>query len=347
MKNLQTSKILVIRLSSIGDIVLTTGFLRLLRKRFPESKIDFFTFRHFQSILEHNLMIDKLITCEKNTTDSKLTIIKNNIIKEQGDYDIIIDLQNNSVSNKFSQGISDKIIKYDKRRKFKLELVWLKKHKGEPYQNIHNIYLETLNEFAYEEDNLGLEFWLESDKLNQKYIPNDNNFTKKSKLNIVIAPGAHYKTKRWSYINFAHLIRKLKNRAETITLIGGLNDTSICNKIKELNPDIINLCGNTNLLETAELISKSDLLITNDTGVMHIATARKIPVVAFFGSTVRELGFEPYSRNSLIIESDVCCRPCSHIGRNFCPLIHFKCMNDITPDIAYNKIIKFIDEIYS
>lgn len=346
MKNIQIRKILVIRLSSIGDIVLTTGFLRILRKKYPNSKIDFMIYNPFISIIENNPAVDEIIGFEKNPSESDISAAKSRILKKQGKYDIIFDLHNNSISNKISRDLSGNILKIDKRRLYKICMVWFKKGKGEAYKGIHDIYIEPLKNFDISDDNLGLEFWLSTDMDRMKYMPYERNFIHKGLLNIVVAPGAHYKTKRWNYVNYAHLIRKLKPVTDKITIIGGKDDSEIADKIAELNPGVINLCGKNDLTGTCEEINNSDLVITNDTGVMHIAAARKVPVAAFFGSTVREFGFEPYGVKHLIIESDQCCRPCTHIGRNFCPLIHFKCMNDITPDIAYSKITDFIRSIY-
>lgn len=346
MKNNQIRKILVIRFSSIGDIVLTTGFVRILRNKFPDAKIDFLIYKPFREIYELNPHIDQIITCEKNATDSTIRILKNNITRNHGTYDIIFDLHNNSISNKFSENFGAIVHKVDKRRIFKLKLVWLKKGIGESYRQIHDIYLDTMKNYGIEDDGLGLEFWLSNDKENTNYLPFQRQFRRIDKLNIVVAPGAHFKTKQWGYLNYAHLIRKLKPLTNKVTLVGGLNDSVHAQKIIELNPDVINLCGKTNLIKTCEEIDNADLLITNDTGVMHIAAARKVPVVTIFGSSVKELGFEPYAVKHLLIESELSCRPCSHIGRRFCPLIHFNCMNSITPDIAHKNIIEFIDSVY-
>lgn len=339
-------KILVIRLSSIGDIVLTSAFIRILRKSFPNSKIDFLLFKQFKAIYENNPQIDQIVCCEKNSTDTKLNVIKSQIIKNQGKYDVILDLQNNALSNRFSTELSDTIYKIDKRRAQKLKLVWLKLGKGDKYKYIHDIYLQVGESLNLQNDNLGLEFWLEEDKQEMIYKAHNRKLGHKGKFNIVVAPGAHFKTKQWGYLNFAHLLRKLAPITESVKIIGGLNDINIAEKIKELNPNIIDMCGKTDLSATCKIIDESDLLITNDTGVMHIAAARQIPVVSFWGSSVRELGFEPFRAPHLIIEEELKCRPCSHIGRNFCPKLHFKCMNAITPEIGYNQIIDYLRKLY-
>ncbi len=346
MKCTDLHKILIIRLSSIGDIVLTSAFVRMVRQKFPNSKIDFMLYKQFESIFENNPYIDQIIPCEKNIDDVCLNLLKKTIEQKQGTYDIIYDLHNNSMSNRISSGFGKLVHKVDKRRIEKLKLVWLKKGKGEPYLRINDIYLAVGQNDGVEDDNLGLEFWLQSDKEKMQYTPHNRKYCRKDKYNIVVAPGAHFKTKQWGYLNYAHLIRKLSPFADEITLIGSSQDEAHCEKIHELNPHVINLCGKSNLTESCDIIDKSDLLITNDTGVMHIAAARKTPVVTFWGSSVKELGFEPFRSPNLIIETDLKCRPCSHIGRRFCPKIHFKCMNDLKPNRAYQDIVAFMQSIY-
>ena len=124
-------------------------------------------------------------------------------------------------------------------------------------------------------------------------------------------------------------------------IIGGKDDFDICNYISnEINA--VNYAGKTDIIETARLIDTSDLLITNDTGVMHIAAARQTPVAVIFGSTVQDFGFSPFRCPNIIIEKDISCRPCSHIGRNFCPLWHFNCMKTVTPQFAAEKILDLL-----
>lgn len=346
MKNIHIHKILIIRLSSIGDIVLTTAFARVVRKSFPNAKIDFMTYKQYAQILEFNPNINEIIRINKNYDKIKLEEIKNKINSSQGIYDVIFDLHNNSKSNLLSSNLSNNIYKIDKRRLFKLGLVWFKIGKNSPYKTIHQIYMQTMSDFDIINDNYGLEFWMENDKKDNIYRPHLRKNIHLELLKVVVAPGAYYKTKKWGNENYAELIKKIAPYCEKITIIGGKNDAIDGEIITSKNPNVINLCGKLDLLGSCREIDNSDLVITNDTGVMHIAAARNVPVVVFFGSTVREFGFEPFRVQNLIIEEDLLCRPCSHIGRNFCPLIHFKCMKNIQPQTAYDRISEFVKNIY-
>ena len=113
----------------------------------------------------------------------------------------------------------------------------------------------------------------------------------------------------------------------------------------ELNEKIVNLSGKLKLLETAALISGASLVLANDSGIMHMATAVNTPVVAIYGSTVRELGFFPFRAESQVIENNkVKCRPCSHIGKKHCPKKHFKCMRDIQPEHVFKTISSYLEK---
>src|SRR5690606_4857516 len=101
---------------------------------------------------------------------------------------------------------------------------------------------------------------------------------------------------------------------------------------------VLNYCGKLSLLESAKEIDNCDLLITNDSGLMHLAAARKVPTLAIFGSTVPQFGFTPYGNRSEIVEIELDCRPCTHIGRDKCPKGHFNCMNLIDEDIILEKL---------
>ena len=109
--------------------------------------------------------------------------------------------------------------------------------------------------------------------------------------------------------------------------MGGASDKNICQEILEKTNNFPNdFSGEISILKTAEILSSCDLLVTNDTGVMHIAAARQVPIIAIFGSTTTDFGFAPYRIKHKIIEFDLNCRPCTHIGRSECPLKHFNFM---------------------
>ncbi len=349
-KNIENPSILVIRLSSIGDIVLASPILRILRNTFSNANIDFLTLDRFSEINLFNPRISKIFSVNKSKLKfNKIEFIYEGKIVDIGQYDFIVDLQNNKYSHKIIKKIATsktQVYSYPKNRLHKLSLVYLKKPLINDFHVVKE-YLKALERLQLNDDGLGLEFWLKGEI---QYLPFTKNTTSNTKKKIAIAPGAAHKTKQWIAENFVELIDQLLIKYDSeIVLLGGKNEQYLCQIIeKQINGEIINLSGQKTIIETAKIIDEADVLITNDTGLMHIAAARQTPIVAIFGSSVRELGFYPFRCKFIIVEKDIWCRPCSHIGRDFCPLIHFDCMKKITvKDVlnAVGKMLPFYQEL--
>lgn len=163
---------------------------------------------------------------------------------------------------------------------------------------------------------------------------------------IVVNPSSIWNTKRWPDYKFVKLItRILENYDIKVVLIGGIDEKNYVDKIEQKLPKnlVINICGKTSLIELIETIKKAKLLITNDSGPMHIAASVGTPVVAIFGPTTKELGFFPYSKDSLVVEENLRCRPCRLHGSNKCPHKHFLCMKLVSVDDVFECVKKFIE----
>ncbi len=162
---------------------------------------------------------------------------------------------------------------------------------------------------------------------------------------IVINPFSVWETKRWPEYKFAALIRRLNENYKTKPIIiGSSKEREQSERLLRLVPDdsVINLCGKTDLNQLIEVIKKADLLITNDSGPMHIASAVGTYVIAIFGPTTKELGFFPYSDKSKVVEVDLKCRPCRLHGSKKCPKQHFLCMKLVSVDMVLKEIEKFL-----
>lgn len=367
MSDNSPQKILIIRLSSMGDVVLTTAFVRQLRTRFPHAEIHFLIGKRFKEILECNPYISKIIEYDHSLQRSEILAFKSAFLKTLPfkKYDVVIDLQRNLRSWEFRRGIAQKVLKIGKARFEKIMLVRFKKNffKNIP---IAERYRQTAAQLGVQDDGRGLEIWLpgeiqkEKGKRKKEKFENERELLKENYppdfkkrithhasriTKIAIAPGAHHFTKRWPPKKFAGLAEALlKKYSCDIVLLGGAADREICQKINEqISLKAVDRSGATSVFETARELDKCDVLITNDTGVMHIAAARRVPVVAIFGSTVKEFGFAPFRVENRVVEiNGLPCRPCTHIGRAECPLGHFKCMNLIEP----GAVLKSVEEIF-
>ncbi len=328
-------KILIIRLSSIGDILLTTPFIRQLKTRFPLARIDFVVKQEFEELLKFNPHIDNLYTPDFRNDPASLKDLKQRL--HANSYDVIIDLHNNLRSNFLRRGSGAKYIR--KIHKNKIRQVLLVYFKINIYRDIIPIPLRYLNvgaDFDVKDDDKGLEiFWDQNivDSVNEKI-----NFADSNSI-VCFAPGAAHFTKRWPKNHFQQLCIKLRERKEyKIILLGGEADRELGNFLSE-NNHVIDYTGKLNLLETGYLMSRAKALVTNDTGLMHLGTAVDIPVLALFGSTVEAFGFFPFRGQAKVLENaSLSCRPCTHIGRRECPKDHFKCMKEILPEQVFDSL---------
>ncbi|HSP89183.1 MAG TPA: glycosyltransferase family 9 protein [Ignavibacteriaceae bacterium] len=320
-------KILIIRLSSLGDILLSTPLIRSLKKKHPHISIDFLLREEYEDVYKCNQFINKIFLLRK----------ENKIIPEEltsTNYDLVIDLQNNFRSAGIRKRIKSKEIRlFNKRTIDKLLLVNFKINKLKGSEQIPVRYSKALDNFNLDENGLDL---FTGDL---KPILNKNE-----KKYIGFAAGSRHFTKMWPENYYISLGKKLNNAGFTIVLFGGNDDKELCSRLNNVIPSSIDLSNSNELLYTAINMKECLAVICNDSGLMHAACALKIPVLTFFGSTVREFGFTPFRNKNLILENNtLTCRPCSHIGRENCPKKHFKCMLEITPELAFDKLKELIN----
>ena len=330
MKLADYHKILIIRLSSLGDILLATPMIRSIQRQFPEKKIHFLLRSEFESVLVNNHFLEKIFLFTRNDEENK------KLIKElkREKYDLVVDLQHNLRSAVICNKLRVKTVKFNKRDKAKLLLVKFKINllKNAPRMPVR--YAELFDDLQLDDEGLGL-ITLNAPStlfdLNKKYIG--------------FAPGSRHFTKMWPKEYYIELGRMLNNDGYTIALFGGKDDRLVCAEIAA-KIDSIDLSNKNDLLQTAVDMKKCSGIVCNDSGMMHTACAADVKVLAIFGSTVKEFGFTPYFGKEselltkyLVMENkSLSCRPCTHIGRDKCPKTHFKCMLEITPQLVYNNI---------
>lgn len=318
-------KILIIRLSSLGDVLLTTPVLRSIKNYNPKLEIDFIVQREYVDAVKFNPNISSVFSYVKNGDNSKLfeALLKRN-------YDLIIDLQNNNRSAGIVQSLSKPVAKFYKPSLKKFLLVHFKINLFKEIISIPERYAGAFKEVKL--DDFGLELFLPAEIKPQV---EENNL-------IGFCPGSKHFTKMWPSEYFIELGNRLAAEGNKIILLGGSSDNNICSEIASKIKGSVNLCGGDNLLQIAADMKKCRFVVCNDSGLMHTASAVDIPMISIFGSTVEEFGFFPYKSRNLVLENkSLNCRPCSHIGKNACPLKHFKCMKDLTPGFVYDNIKKF------
>lgn len=313
-------KFLIIRFSSIGDIVLTTPVIRCLRKKYPDAVIHFLTKAKFSSIVESNPYLTKIIKLENDLEE----VIEN--LKEEK-YNAVIDLHNNLRTLRIRQALKGvPFYSFNKLNTQKWIYTALKINIL-PHKHIVDRYLKTTEHFGVINDNEGLDFFIPGDgRVKESDLPfsHSHGF-------IAIAIGAAHNTKKLP-------VNKLKQLCSDINypiiLLGGKEDIINGEAISKVDPvKIYNACGKFSINESADIIRKSNLVISHDTGMMHIAAAFKKTVFSVWGNTVPSFGMYPYKTEYKVFQvNKLWCRPCSKIGYDKCPMGHFKCMQKMNVD---------------
>lgn len=329
-------KVLIIRFSSIGDIVLTTPVVRALKTQLEDAEIHYVTKVQYQPILETNPYIDKLFLLE----DNLLGLIER--LKAEK-YDFIVDLHHNLRTLLIKSVLRRRSFSFDKIN-FKK---WLKiKLKIDQLPLIHIVdrYMNTIAPLGVKSDALGLDYFIpEKDEVPLEWLPETHR-----KGFVAYAIGAQHNTKK---LPFPRMIELCDRINKPIILLGGKEDIEMGERVSaffertnsqeyekgllELNKKTIiyNACGKFNLNQSASLIKNATHVFSHDTGLMHIAAAFKKEIFSIWGNTIPEFGMYPYRTRFTVLESrKVSCRPCSKIGFDKCPKGHFKCMNEIVFD---------------
>jgi len=328
-------KILIIRFSSIGDIVLTTPVIRCLKKQLPEAEIHYLTKANFKAVLVANPYIDKL-----HYLQDDLQAVIPSLQAENFDY--VIDLHHNLRTMRVKKALGKEAYSFNKLNIQKFILTTIKLNVL-PDVHIVDRYLETVQTLGVKNDGRGLDYFIpDTDKVKESDIPAAHLA---GYIGVVI--GAALNTKKLP----VHKLKELCSAIEhPIILLGGKEDREIGEQIASVDPHkIYNSCGKFNINESADLVRRAKLIITHDTGLMHIASALNKQIISIWGNTVPQFGMYPYySTASSQLPKDklpydimevrpLYCRPCSKIGFNKCPLGHFKCMEKINiADIVNN-----------
>lgn len=317
-------KILIIRFSSIGDIVLTSPVIRCLKEQVSDIELHYLSKKTYEPVLAANPYIDKLHFFEGSLSDC-ITELK------AEKFDHIIDLHHNFRTLIIKMMLRVKSSSFDKLNWQKWLLVNLKINRI-PDIHIVDRYLQTSSFLGVKNDGKGLDYFLMNSYSLEELLPKSHQ----KYISLVI--GAQHGTKR---LPIEKLIELCINIKHAIVLLGGLEDKKRGEEIAlKAGAHVFNGCGSFKLDQSAFLVKMSEQVISHDTGLMHIAAAFNKPILSIWGNTIPEFGMYPYktSHSHIFQVSKLECRPCSKIGSEICPKGHFNCMNLI-------KISDIIKEI--
>lgn len=308
-------KILIIRFSSIGDIVLTTPVMRCVKTQRPDIEIHFLTKKPFAPMLQANPHIDVVHTLGATVSDT-LAVLR----KER--FDQVIDLHHNLRTWIFKFRLGLPAYSFNKLNLQKWLLVRFKIDRL-PAVHIVDRYLDTVKHLGVQNDGRGLEYHFSGEYELANLLPVDFPADY-----VAVVIGGQHATKRLPVPKLIGLCRSI---AAPIVLLGGKEDAENGATIAAAVPGVRNCSGSYTLDESVFVLKHARHVFTHDTGLMHIAAAFDKTITSIWGNTVPKLGMTPYlvSRSFIAEHPTLGCRPCSKIGYAKCPLGHFKCMNEL------------------
>lgn len=328
--------------------MLASPLVRALRTKFPFAQIDFLVKTEYADLVKFNPNVTSVL--EMRSGDwSELQTIVNRIQSER--YDLVVDIHN-SLRSRYIRALSkasNKVV-VDKRALARFALVKFKLNWYNGVVSVAERYLETCARFGVGDDRQGLEVFVPDQTIETVSIVLSKHKIERNELVVGIAPSARHFTKRWLPERFTELgTRMVKEYRARVLVFGGKNEATYCNDVAQMiNMQVgaqaaVSVAELFSIIEVAAALDYCHVVISNDTGLMHLAQARGRNLVAIFGSTVKELGFFPTSVNSRVVEAaNVPCRPCSHIGRSDCPKGHFNCMKFISVEEVANMVQSFL-----
>jgi len=342
-----THKILVIQTAFIGDVILITPLLKGIKEIYPNSELDVVVHPKCWNVLHNNPYVNKIWNLEKRNL---LVFIRFIFKIRRVKYDISVSPHSSFRSGLISLlgGIKCRIgFKRNLQQYLLTKSIIHDKTGHKVYKNLRLLELLPNCSGVAPSPKTCLYPIEKNYKKVEKLMAGVNPATTKS---VLIAPGSVWFTKRWPLEKYALLTEKLISKGYTIFLSGSAGEKSIneyilhrtLNKYPDKSNHIICTAGKFDLLDTAALIEKVDLVICNDSGTLHIANAMQTTVFAFFGPTVKSIGYFPLGEKDYVFEVDLPCRPCGKHGGKKCPKKHFNCMEMITVDDVFEKVCEYL-----
>lgn len=317
-------KILIIRFSSIGDIILTTPVIRCVKKQFPDAEVHYVTKEVFKSILIHNPYIDKVHTFKEDISELYEQFKAEN-------FDVVIDLHKNLRSLRLKQKLKAKNYSFDKLNLQKFLAVNFKQINKLPNKHIVDRYFDAVAPLGIKSDGKGLDHFIhQNDRVDVSSLLTDHL----QKTFVALVVGGSYFTKK---IPLNKLSEICKNSKLPIIVLGGKEDKPVGDELQNQFPQLINTCGQYTINQSASIIEQAEWVVSSDTGLMHIAAAYNKKIISMWGNTIPEFGMSPYLpnlENKILEVKNLSCRPCSKLGYKKCPKGHFKCMNDLDVSIT-------------
>ena len=331
--------ILIVRFSSIGDIVLTTPLVRAVRKRFPQARIDFVTKQEVAELMQTNPYLDTVYVYDKPTGMRGLLSLARRL--RCNHYDLFIDIHKNLRTYLFRFfSHPNQIVAYSKQIFNRTLLVNMGINRYNEILQVPERYLKPLQPFGVVNDEKGLELFPTEAHITKVNAIFEHEKLAEDELAIGLSPLAAHPLKQWPSERFVELGRQfVEIYGARILLFGGSKELQGVKQIaRQIPNDPIILCEKLSLLESAAAVQRCAVFVGNDTSMIHIAAAMQRTVVVLFGPTVEEFGFYPYRTQSIVISKPLPCRPCTHTGKGKCKISTHACMQEITVEEVFQAV---------
>jgi lipopolysaccharide heptosyltransferase II len=325
--------VLVVRFSSIGDILLTTPLLRAIRNKHPGARITVLTKRGYLPLLSHNPHVHRVIGLAPGRSLTSLAT------ELRGDeYTDLLDLHGNLRSRILRPLVPGRWRTYPKHRWARWLLVRAKRNRYRDRRPVPERYFSAARHLHVVPDGAPPEFFIGQEAIEEATEWLDSTGLESASKIVALAPGAAHATKRWPVEHWRMLIDRIVRDGFAVLIVGGPDDAAIGSDLAGGRSQVVSAAGRFGLQGTGALLRRASALVSGDTGVMHMATGVGTPVVALFGPTVQAFGFFPYTDRARVLELPLPCRPCSTQGGPRCPLGHHRCMIDIHAGAVYEVL---------
>lgn len=326
--------ILLVRFSSIGDVLLTTPLLRALRRRHPEARITMLTKRAYAPLLEDNPHLSEIIALQPDQSLPSLAAE----LRASG-FSHLLDLHDSLRSRILRALVPGAWRGYPKYRAARALLIHGKRDRYPVHRPVAERYFEAARGLDVRPDGDPPDFFLGTRGVAEAEAWMGGTGLGASRRLAAVAPGAAHATKQWPVEHWRTLVDRIVATGMDVAVVGGSGDTIVAEQVAAgRGHRSLSAAGRLGLQGTGALLRRARAVVSGDTGVMHMATGVGTPVVALFGPTVEAFGFFPYTRRAEVLQLDLACRPCSSQGGPRCPLGHHHCLTQLDAATVYQAV---------
>jgi heptosyltransferase-2 len=329
-------RILLVRLSSMGDILLTTPLVRAIRARHPDAWITYLTKSAFVGLLEHNPRINQVIGHDPATP---LRSLASRLNAER--FTHRLDLHGNLRTRGLRVLVPGRWHGYPKHRVARAVLIHAKRNLYRDRRPVAERYFDAARDLEVSPDGQPLEFFFRREALDQASRFLAERGLGRDRAVVAVCPGAQHATKRWPLRSWQELVTRLTTQGYDVVVLGGPGERVLGEEVAAAGAErAASVAGLVEVGVSAAFLKLSRRAVSGDTGLLHLATAVGTPVVGLYGPTVEAFGFFPYRARATVLERDLPCRPCSAFGGPACPLGHHRCLTGIDPETVFDAVRK-------